>query len=92
MAEYPWFKHYDAGVPETLQPYPDKRLYEDVADVARDKPGQKFIWFKGRWMTYKEVDHLSDVLAAGLVAQGVKKGDRVVMLMPNSPNIVISQL
>jgi len=92
MAEYPWFKHYDEGVPKTLQPYPDKRLYEDVADVAREKPGQKFIWFKGRWMTYKEVDHLSDVLAAGLVAQGVKKGDRVAMLMPNSPNIVISQL
>ncbi len=92
MAEYPWFKHYDEGVPKTLQPYPDKRLYEDVADVARERPGQKFIWFKGRWMTYKEVDHLSDVLAAGLVAQGVKKGDRVAMLMPNSPNIVISQL
>ncbi len=92
MADYPWFKHYDAGVPETLQPYPDKRLYEDVADVGRERPGHRMIWFKGRWMTYKEVDHLSDVLAAGLVAQGVKKGDRVVLLMPNSPNIVISQL
>ncbi|MBN1691293.1 MAG: AMP-binding protein [Dehalococcoidia bacterium] len=92
MAEYPWFKHYDEGVPKTLQPYPDKRLYEDVADVGRERPNQKMIWFKGRWMTYKEVDHLSDVLAAGLVAQGVKKGDRVAMLMPNSPNIVISQL
>jgi len=92
MAEYPWFKHYDKGVPETLQPYPDKKLFEDVADVARDKPGQRMIWFKGRWMTYKEVDHLADILAAGLVAQGVKKGDRVVMLMPNCPNIVISQL
>jgi len=92
MAEYPWFKHYDKGVPETLQPYPDKKLFEDVADVARERPGQRMIWFKGRWMTYKEVDRLSDVLAAGLIAQGVKKGDRVVMLMPNCPNIVISQL
>ncbi len=92
MADFPWFKHYDKGVPKTLQPYPDKKLFEDVADVAREKPGQRMIWFKGRWMTYKEVDRLSDILAAGLVAQGVKKGDRVVMLMPNSPNIVISQL
>ncbi|MCX5994209.1 MAG: AMP-binding protein, partial [Chloroflexi bacterium] len=92
MTEYPWFKHYDAGVPRTLEPYPDKTLFEDVADVAKERPGHRMIWFKGRWMTYKQVDHLSDVLAAGLIAQGVRKGDRVVMLMPNCPNIVIGQL
>ncbi len=92
MADYPWFKHYDAGVPRTLEPYPDKTLFEDVADVAKERPGHRMIWFKGRWMSYKEIDHLSDVLAAGLAAIGVKKGDRVAMLMPNSPNIVIGQL
>jgi long-chain acyl-CoA synthetase len=92
MAEYPWLKNYDAGVPRTLEPYPDKTLFEDVADVAKEKPGHRMIWFKGRWMSYKDVDRLSDVLAAGLANIGVKKGDRVVMLLPNSPNIVISQL
>lgn len=92
MAEYPWFKNYDPGVPHTLKPYPDITLFEDVAAVAREKPGHKFIWFKGRWMSYREVDRLSDVLAAGLVAEGVKKGDRVALLMPNCPNVIISQL
>ena len=92
MTEHPWFKHYDAGVPRTLEPYPDKTLFEDVADVAKERPGHRMIWFKGKWMSYKQIDHLSDVLAAGLAANGVKKGDRVAMLMPNSPNIVIGQL
>ncbi len=39
MTEYPWFKHYDAGFPRTLEPYPDKTLFEDVADVAKERPG-----------------------------------------------------
>jgi hypothetical protein len=41
MTEYPWFKHYDAGVPRTLEPYPDKTLFEDVADVAKERPGHR---------------------------------------------------
>jgi long-chain acyl-CoA synthetase len=92
MADYPWLKHYDAGVPVTLEPYPDKTLFDDVADVAKERPAHRMVWFKGRWMSYSEIDHLSDVMASGLVANGVKKGDRVAMLMPNCPNIVISQL
>ncbi|MBN1376273.1 MAG: AMP-binding protein [Dehalococcoidia bacterium] len=92
MADYPWFEHYDAGVPHTLEPYPDKTLFDDVADVARERPSHRMVWFKGRWMSYSEIDRLSDAMASGLAANGVKKGDRVAMLMPNSPNIVISQL
>ena len=92
MADYPWLKHYDAGVPATLEPYPGKTLFDDVADVAKERPAHRMVWFKGRWMSYRDIDRLSDIMAAGLVANGVKKGDRVVMLMPNSPNIVISQL
>jgi hypothetical protein len=41
MTEYPWFKHYDAGVPRTLEPYPYKTLFEDVADVAKERPGHR---------------------------------------------------
>jgi crotonobetainyl-CoA:carnitine CoA-transferase CaiB-like acyl-CoA transferase len=41
MTEYPWFKHYDAGVPRTLEPYSDKTLFEDVADVAKERPGHR---------------------------------------------------
>ena len=79
-------------MPATLEPYPDKLLFDDVSDVAKERPSHRMIWFKGRWMSYSEVDRLSDELASGLVASGVKKGDRVAMLLPNSPNIVISQL
>ncbi|HOD28603.1 MAG TPA: AMP-binding protein [Syntrophales bacterium] len=92
MIDRPWLENYDAGVPSTLEPYPGKTLFEDVADVAKEKPDHRMVWFKGRWMSYKEIDRLSDVLAAGLAAIGVKKGDRVVMLLPNCPNTVISQL
>ena len=33
MAAAPWLDHYDAGVPETLAPYPDRTLLDDVAEA-----------------------------------------------------------
>ena len=46
MTEYPWFKHYDAGVPRTREPYPDITLFEDVAAAAKERPGLRMIWFR----------------------------------------------
>ena len=53
MTEYPWFKHYDAGVPRTLEPYPDKTLFEDVADVAKERPGHRPIKYSATPPVYR---------------------------------------
>ncbi len=88
----PWLEHYDQGVPHTLRPYPQETLLDVVSKTARQRPDHTALWFKGAHLSYAEVDRLSDAFAAGLVAQGLKKGDRVALLLPNCPQSVISQL
>ncbi|MFX1489902.1 MAG: AMP-binding protein [Promethearchaeota archaeon] len=50
----------------------------------------KMIWFLDSWMTYDEAGKAIDSLATALHKLGVKKGDVVAFLMPNSFQYVIS--
>lgn len=89
MENYPWLKNYDQGVPHTLQPYPQKTMIDVVDESAGSKPYRSMFFFKGAKLTYDEFVRKSDALAAGLISLGVKKGDRVAMLLPNSPQMVL---
>ena len=88
--DYPWFKCYDKGVPHTLEPYPKVTFMDVVEDSARKRPGHPFLFFKGRTITYGEMVKLASVFSAALKASGVKKGDRVAILLPNCPQGFIS--
>ena len=88
----PWLQHYDDGVPRTIGTYPDKTLVDFVTQHARDKPDAAALIFKGRPLSWRELDAQSDALAAALHAEGVRRGDRVALLMPNCPQFVISEL
>lgn len=92
MEEKPWFKSYDPGMPRTLHPYPERTLLEAVKDTVKQRPGHTALMFKGRRMTYAELEQLSDAFGSALVALGVEKGSRVALLIPNSPQAVIAQL
>ncbi len=91
MQEHIWFRNYDEGVPHTLAPYTSETLLDIFAQTARQRPNSTFIYFKGRSMNYSEIDRVSDALAAGLIAHGVRKGDPVVLVLPNCPQFIISQ-
>lgn len=45
---------------------------------------------KNRSITYEELDILADHFAAGLIDQGIKKNDTVIVQLPNSINFVVS--
>jgi long-chain acyl-CoA synthetase len=87
-----WLKHYDRGVPHTLQPYPEHTLADVMDDAARQRPGHPALFFKGACLSNGHVERLSNALAAALVAMGVQKGDRVALVLPNCPQWVIGQL
>ena len=87
----PWFAHYDEGVPRTLAPYPHRTLIDYLADWSRDHPNQPALLFKGATITYGALDRLSDACAAAFVSLGVKRGDRVALLLPNCPQFQIAQ-
>lgn len=90
--EYPWLKNYDEGVPYSLEPYPEQTLLDVMSDSVRERPNHTALIFKGKRLSYSELEKLSDAFANALVALGVKKGDRVALLLPNSPQSIITQL
>ena len=86
----PWFAGWREGVPKTLEPYPDVSLFTLLSDAAAGFPESPAVAFFGKHISYRdllvEVERFSAVLA-GL---GVKKGDRVGLLLPNCPQYVIT--
>jgi long-chain acyl-CoA synthetase len=88
----PWLAHYDEGVAATLAPYPNRTIVDYVADAARDHPDQPALLFKGTKTSYGELDRLADACAAAFASLGIRRGDRVALLMPNCPQFVIAEL
>ena len=81
--ERPWLAHYPAGVPADV----DVNAYASLLDLAEDSfrryqhlPAYRFM---GRVATFGDVDAQSRALAAWLQAQGVQRGDRVAIMLPN---------
>ncbi|HEY65605.1 MAG TPA: long-chain fatty acid--CoA ligase [Caldilineae bacterium] len=87
----PWLKSYDRGVPHTLQPYPRRTLLNVMSETAHERPDHPALLFKGARLSYGQLEWLSDAFAAALVAQGVRKGDRVALLLPNCPQALIAE-
>jgi long-chain acyl-CoA synthetase len=92
MLARPWLQHYDTGIPETLEPYPARTLVDVVRETAAARPRHPALLFKGRRVTYGELDRDSTALAAYFAAEGVRKGDRVGLVLPNCPQFVIAEL
>jgi long-chain acyl-CoA synthetase len=87
----PWLAHYDAGVPPTLSPYPNRTLVDCLADAARDRPDAPALLFKGASLSNRDLDQLSDACAGAFQSLGVGRGDRVGLLLPNCPQFLIAQ-
>jgi long-chain acyl-CoA synthetase len=88
MNDRPWFKHYDDGVPHHID-YPTITLFSLLDDASQKYPDSPCTIFKGAKISYREMSALTDRLAAGLAGIGVKKGDRVGLFIPNTPQFVI---
>jgi long-chain acyl-CoA synthetase len=86
-----WLAHYDAGVPATLEPYPPGTLLDYVDRHVAERPAAAALIFKGRRISWHELDTLSDAFAASLAALGVRRGDRVALLLPNCPQFAVAQ-
>ncbi len=65
-------------------------LYELLTESAKRSPNNPCVYYQGKTLTYAEVDDLSSRFASGLKSLGLEKGDRVAMVLPNTPQFVIS--
>jgi long-chain acyl-CoA synthetase len=87
-----WHRNYDEGVPTTLHPYPDRTLVDYLREAARFWPERPALFFKGATIDYSQLDKWSDRFASGLVSLGVKRGDRVAIVLPNCPQFIIAEV
>ncbi len=77
----PWLKFYEPGVPHHIQ-YPDIPLYRILDDAVRDFPENEAIIFQGRGITYRELGEEVTHVASGLAQMGLKKGQRMAIMLP----------
>ncbi len=91
MDNKPWLKNYEKGVPATLQPYVQQTLIDVMRETVSQRPNHTALYFKGSKMSYAQLDQLSDQFANALVAMGIKKGERVALVMPNIPQFVVAE-
>src|SRR5262245_36627600 len=88
MTHRPWLAHYDPGVPHTID-VPPIALPELLAAAAREFPAAPAILFYGAALSYAELERLASRFAAGLLRAGVVPGERIVLVLPNTPQAVI---
>ncbi|MBL8095580.1 MAG: long-chain fatty acid--CoA ligase [Anaerolineales bacterium] len=86
----PWLSQYDPQLSSSLAPYPAHGFHAFLEQSAARYPDRPCTLFKGRVVTYREMNAQADRLAAALAGLGVKKGDRVGLLIPNTPQFVIA--
>jgi long-chain acyl-CoA synthetase len=92
MDQYSWFKSYDKGMPHSLAPYPQKTLLDCFDEAVKQRPGSPAVIFKDTRVSYRDIARYSDTVAAALAACGVKKGDRVSVILPNCPQVFYCHL
>lgn len=89
MNAHPWLYSNDKGVPYLPQRYPHRSMVEVVGASAGERPYRTLLFHRVTRITYEEFVRQSEAVAACLMAKGVRKGECVAILLPNSPHLVV---
>jgi long-chain acyl-CoA synthetase len=84
----PWLSHYDQGVPFTVA-IPRVPLHYLLRSAAQRFPQRTALVFEGNRLTYRRLLQEVNRFANALRSLGVDSGDRVMLLLPNLPQMVI---
>ncbi|UWX82388.1 long-chain-fatty-acid--CoA ligase [Arthrobacter sp. zg-Y1171] len=85
----PWTRHYSEGVLEGFS-LPDESLVDVVESSVRKYRSKTALQFFGATTSYEELGDQIRRAATGLMKLGVRKGDRVALVLPNSPQHVVA--
>ena len=69
-----------------------KSIRELIEKQAHDYPGKAAIIFENRSITFLELKSIVFRLANNLIQEGIKKGDKVALYLPNGPEYIYSYL
>lgn len=88
MESKPWLAHYPPQIPAELD-YPNVSLSHFLQEANESFPDHASIRFLGNTITYQQLYHDTQRFAGVLKKMGVKKGDRVAIMLPNCPQAII---
>ena len=83
------FAHWPKGLPRHMS-VPETDLFYNVEVSARRFPNKPYLVFYDTQISFAEFKDEAERVAGWLEAQGVKKGDRVLLYMQNSPQFVLA--
>jgi len=86
--ERAWLNHYEGGVPYTVD-VPRIPAHHLLRSSVRRFPNHPAVYFEGTKLTYRKLNHEANRFANALLALGIGKGARVVLLLPNIPQMVV---
>jgi long-chain acyl-CoA synthetase len=90
----PWTKHYEEGVPATIA-YPAWTLPDLLDTITEEYPDKIALTFFAdpklppSRMTYRQLKEQTLRFATALYQLGVRKGDRVAIMLPNCPQFPV---
>ncbi|MBP1749257.1 MAG: ATP-dependent acyl-CoA ligase, partial [Deltaproteobacteria bacterium] len=68
-----------------------ERVIHALLERQAEKYGDKvFFYFKDKEFSYKQLNDMANRAAAGLQRMGIGKGDKVAIMMDNSPEFLFS--
>jgi long-chain acyl-CoA synthetase len=85
----PWLKWYLEGVPKDIT-IEEKSVVDTFNEVTEKWKDKTALVFYGRKMGYKELREQVDRFATALHDMGIKKGDKIALLLLNSPQFMIA--
>lgn len=65
-----------------------KTMYQKFADSAQQRGDKPCFYYYNNTLSWNQVAEMVDYCAAALVANGVQKGDRVIICAPNMPQCI----
>jgi long-chain acyl-CoA synthetase len=87
--EAPWLDHYDTNVPAHLE-YPAEPLTAILDRAAEETPDRTAVAFQNWHISYRHLREKAGRFAAGLRNLGVRRADRVAIMLPNLPQTFIT--
>jgi long-chain acyl-CoA synthetase len=82
--DFAWTKSYPVDVDWNAE-LTATTMPEMLTETVRKHADRPCLNFMGKTLTYAELDKMSDAFAKSLQEQGIKKGDRVGLCLPNTP-------
>jgi long-chain acyl-CoA synthetase len=89
MSTKPWLNCYPEHIASEVE-IPNKTLPQVLQDSTQQYPDHIALSFYHKKITYRELSMLVGAFASAIQQQGISKGDRVAIMLPNCPQYVIS--